>query len=185
MNSTVNEVAAGSGLPVYIVYLLGRLSASPYCVGCPWSCAREDSRASALALALLTTLQLELLIPATRQAAASNAFSASRSEDWASGWVEFSSAVRMGSTDAYGFTNFSLPAAIATDRNGVIWVADSLRHVVSAFRREGREVRFLDYIGAFGRRPGEFSYPAGLAASLSGRLVVVDRGGGRLQCFEQ
>ena len=85
----------------------------------------------------------------------------------------------------YGFTNFSMPSSIATDRNGVIWVADSLRHVVSAFKREGKDVRFLDYIGAFGHRPGEFSYPTAIAVTLNGRLVVVDRGGGRLQCFEQ
>ena len=83
-----------------------------------------------------------------------------------------------------GFDNFSLPIAIATDRRGYIWVADTLRHVVSVFERDGKDVKFLDYIGAFGTQPGQFAYPSGLSAAWNGRLVVVDRLGGRVQCFE-
>ncbi len=83
-----------------------------------------------------------------------------------------------------GLINFSLPIAIATDRRGYIWVADALRHIVSVFERDGKNIKFLDYIGAFGVRPGQFAYPSGLGAAWHGRLVVVDRVGGRVQCFE-
>jgi DNA-binding beta-propeller fold protein YncE len=88
-----------------------------------------------------------------------------------------------GEHDA-GFTNFSLPISIVTDRRGYIWVADSLRHVVVAFRRDGKNVTYLDYLGGpMGNRPGAFAYPSGLGFSWSGRLVVADRVGGRVQCF--
>lgn len=83
-----------------------------------------------------------------------------------------------------GFSNFSLPVGIAVDRRGAIWVADSLRHIVSAFKREDGKSVFLDYIGAYGDRPGAFAYPSAVFASTNGRLIVVDRVGARLQCFE-
>lgn len=79
-----------------------------------------------------------------------------------------------------GLGNFSLPIGIVTDRRGYIWVADALRHIVSVFDGQGN---FLDYIGAMGLQPGQFLYPSGISAHWGGKIVVLDRVGGRVQCF--
>jgi sugar lactone lactonase YvrE len=91
--------------------------------------------------------------------------------------------VAFGQHDS-GVTNFGLPIGITTDLRGNIWVADTLRHIVSVFRRTGNKVEYLDYIGTLGTRGGEFAYPSGLTASSTGRMLVVDRVGCRVQCFE-
>ncbi|MCX6361099.1 MAG: NHL repeat-containing protein [Armatimonadetes bacterium] len=91
--------------------------------------------------------------------------------------------VAFGQHDS-GVTNFGLPIGITTDMRGNIWVADTLRHIVSVFRRTGNKVDYLDYIGTLGTRGGEFAYPSGLTASATGKMLVVDRVGGRVQCFE-
>jgi len=80
-----------------------------------------------------------------------------------------------------GFSNFSLPIGIMTDRRGYIWVVDSLRHIVPIFDANGK---FLDYIGAFGAGPGYFAFPNAIAASDDGKIVVLERVNARLQCFE-
>ncbi len=83
-----------------------------------------------------------------------------------------------------GVTNFSLPAAICTDRRGDIWLVDTLRQVISAFQRNGDQVVYLDSMGGFGVRPGEVAFPSAIGADWNGRLIIVDRVGGRVQCFD-
>lgn len=80
-----------------------------------------------------------------------------------------------------GFNNFSMAVGVITDRRGYIWVADALRHIVSIFDANGN---FLDYIGSWGDGPGQFAYPSSLGAHWGGRIVVADRVGSRIQCFE-
>ncbi|MCL5283612.1 MAG: 6-bladed beta-propeller [Armatimonadetes bacterium] len=83
-----------------------------------------------------------------------------------------------------GVTNFSLPTAICTDRRGDIWVVDTLRQIISAFRRHGDQVEYLDSMGGFGVQPGEVAFPSAIGADWNGRLIIVDRVGGRVQCFD-
>lgn len=83
-----------------------------------------------------------------------------------------------------GVTNFGLPVGICTDVRNNIWVVDTLRHIVSVFRTKGNSIEYLDHIGAYGATPGLFAFPMAVTGSDNGRLVVTDRVGGRVQCFE-
>ncbi len=48
-----------------------------------------------------------------------------------------------------------------------------------------RDGRFLRQVGGFGRKPGEFMGPHGLAYDSQGRLFVADRGNNRIQIFDK
>jgi len=70
------------------------------------------------------------------------------------------------------------PVAMAADRGGAFYVADSDRDRVLAFDFSGR---FLRAIGGFGARPGSFRGLSGLAAPNGGGLVTAERVNARVQ----
>jgi len=62
----------------------------------------------------------------------------------------------------------------------LMWVTDGLRQVVKVYHGDGS---FLGYVGGFGLGPGEFRYPASIAASGDSVLYICERVGNRLQKF--
>ena len=73
------------------------------------------------------------------------------------------------------------PAALAADRGGVLYVADSDGERVLVFDSAGRFVRA---VGGFGSRPGSFRGLSGLAAAPRGALVTAERINARVQRFD-
>jgi hypothetical protein len=62
-----------------------------------------------------------------------------------------------------------------------IWIADGLRQVIKVYDSAGS---FLQLVGGFGLRPGEFRYPADLATLGDSVLYIVERVGNRIQRFD-
>jgi len=69
---------------------------------------------------------------------------------------------------------------IALDRAGHLWVADGYLDRVSLFDAAGA---LLISIGGTGNEVTEFSFPAGIAAHVDGRVAVVDSLNRRLKVF--
>jgi sugar lactone lactonase YvrE len=80
-----------------------------------------------------------------------------------------------------GFENFAVPAGLAVTGNGDLWVVDTIRQVVSRFDHEGK---LLAMIGGKGSQPGAFEYPSAVATDGGSLLFVLERQGGRYQCFQ-
>jgi hypothetical protein len=70
---------------------------------------------------------------------------------------------------------------VAVDAAGRIWVTDAILDQLSLYDEDGR---FLLSIGGTGLEPGQFSFPAGIAAHPDGRVVVADSLNRRLQVFD-
>jgi len=66
---------------------------------------------------------------------------------------------------------FSGPSNVAVDRNGMIYVADTLNYRVQVLTPDGKFVRMF---GAQGDRPGEFIRPKGIAVDSEGHVYVAD-----------
>ncbi len=73
-----------------------------------------------------------------------------------------------------------MPKGLAADRDGVLYVADSIFDNVQLFDREGR---FLLTLGRRGTAPGEFWLPSGVFVSPGGELYVADTYNRRVQVF--
>ena len=71
---------------------------------------------------------------------------------------------------------------VAVDAAGILWVSDAHLDRVALFRPDGT---FLTDIGGKGELPGEFSFPAGLAAHPDGRVAIVDSLNRRIQIFRR
>lgn len=69
---------------------------------------------------------------------------------------------------------------LAMDSFGNLWVSDAHLDAVSLFTREGG---YLMSIGRTGSGPGEFAFPAGVAAHADGRVAVSDSLNARVQVF--
>lgn len=67
---------------------------------------------------------------------------------------------------------------IAVDAAGRLWVTDAHLDAVALFTPEGR---LLLEIGGPGAEPGEFSFPAGIAAHADGRVAIADSFNRRVQ----
>lgn len=83
---------------------------------------------------------------------------------------------------------FSGPTGIAVDLAGNLYVADRGNDRVVIMDYAGQVIRSIGKIDSLGQPqpgsgPGEFSSPNGLAVSNT-RLVVADKGNGRLQVFD-
>lgn len=74
---------------------------------------------------------------------------------------------------------FARPKGIAVAADGRVYVSDAQRDAVLVFRGGAFEYA----IGASGSGPGDFTHPAGLAASAS-FLLVADSYNGRVQAYE-
>ncbi len=81
-----------------------------------------------------------------------------------------------------GVENFSLPEAVAFDAKGRLVIVDALRHEIKLFTVEGR---FLDRFGGLGTRPGQVAFPSDVATDGRDRVYVAERGGGRIQVFQE
>ncbi len=71
---------------------------------------------------------------------------------------------------------------VAIDAAARVWVTDAYLDQIALYRADGT---FLMSIGGRGTRPGEFSFPAGIAAHPDGRIAVVDSFNRRIQIFQQ
>lgn len=69
---------------------------------------------------------------------------------------------------------------LAVDRAGHVWVSDAHLNVLALYSEDGK---FLMDLGREGPGPGEFSFPAGIAAHPDGRVAVVDALNRRIQIF--
>jgi DNA-binding beta-propeller fold protein YncE len=63
------------------------------------------------------------------------------------------------------------PSNVAVDRNGFVYVADTLNYRIQIFDHAGKFVRAF---GAQGDRPGEFIRPKGIAVDSEGHIYVAD-----------
>jgi len=68
--------------------------------------------------------------------------------------------------------------AIASDRGGAIYVAETTRDRILVFDFSGRYLRFL---GGYGSKPGSFRGIAGLTTAPRGELLATERAGARFQ----
>ncbi|UCD64861.1 MAG: NHL repeat-containing protein [Candidatus Zixiibacteriota bacterium] len=62
-----------------------------------------------------------------------------------------------------------------------VWIVDGLRQVIKVFDHSGE---FVELVGGFGINPGEFRYPADIAAAGDSAFFVLEKTGGRIQRFE-
>jgi len=83
-----------------------------------------------------------------------------------------------GSGNADG--QFNLPTGLAMDKNGNLYVSDSLNNRIQKFDRNGS---FLTKFGKGGSEPGQFNKPAGIAIDPRGNIWVVDSENHRVQEF--
>lgn len=76
---------------------------------------------------------------------------------------------------------FGLPASIALDDSGHLYVVDGLSSEITLLNIKGER---LDTIGDIGHDDGFFYYPAGVTYAGSGKLVLADKYNDRVQVFQ-
>src|SRR5918997_981080 len=81
-----------------------------------------------------------------------------------------------GSADGQ-FTN---PADIAIDSQGVVYVVDNGNDRIQVFDNNGN---FITKWGSRGPAEGQFNNPVGVAVGSDGRVYVTDEGNARVQVF--
>lgn len=92
-------------------------------------------------------------------------------------------------TFKYGFgahdidkADVSFPSGVAVldniDGNYSIWIVDGLRQIIKVYDNKGT---FLAHVGGYGYGPGEFRYPADIAAGQDSSYFIVERVGNRIQ----
>ena len=79
-----------------------------------------------------------------------------------------------------GEGEFHFPAAVALDRKGNVYVADTDNHRVQKFTPEGK---FVSEWGEFRDAPGQLNVPLGIAVDASGNVYVSDSHNHRIQKF--
>lgn len=78
--------------------------------------------------------------------------------------------------------NFSLPTNVALDKDGNVYVTDTLNDRVEIFDADGN---FISQIGTAGDGPGHFARPKGIAIDRDGHLWVTDEVQSRVQVFNK
>ena len=78
--------------------------------------------------------------------------------------------------------SFSRPKGVATDREGNLYVVDSLFDNIQIFDDQGR---FLMHWGESGTEPGCFWLPRGIAIDIHDRIWVADAYNRRIQVFKR
>lgn len=76
---------------------------------------------------------------------------------------------------------FYIPADIAFDTKGNVYVLDSGNHRIQKFAPDGK---YLATIGRQGQGPGEFEYPQSLAIDSGGFLYISDMGNRKIHVLE-
>ncbi len=77
--------------------------------------------------------------------------------------------------------NFSLPTNVAVDKEGNVYVTDTLNNRVEIFDADGK---FVSAFGRSGDGPGHFARPKGIAIDRDGHIWVVDAMQQRVQVFD-
>ncbi len=75
---------------------------------------------------------------------------------------------------------FGLPASIAADENGLLYVVDGLNGEIQILDQETGE--FIETIGDIGHEDGQFYYPEGISYS-NGVIAVADKFNDRVEVF--
>jgi DNA-binding beta-propeller fold protein YncE len=76
---------------------------------------------------------------------------------------------------------FGMPASIALDDNGKLYIVDGLSSELVVLNTKGK---YLDTIGDVGHDDGFFYYPEGIAYAGNGKLVLADKFNDRIQIFQ-
>jgi sugar lactone lactonase YvrE len=76
---------------------------------------------------------------------------------------------------------FYMPADIAVDREGNVYVLDSGNHRIQEFDAEGH---YLASFGRHGQGPGEFQYPQSIDIDEKGYIYVSDSGNQKIHILE-
>jgi len=77
---------------------------------------------------------------------------------------------------------FSLPSNVAVDKDGNVYVTDTLNDRVEIFDADGN---FINTFGKNGDGPGNFQRPKGIAIDTDGHIWVVDAAQDRVQVFDK
>src|SRR5208283_714681 len=77
--------------------------------------------------------------------------------------------------------NFALPTNVAVDKEGNVYVTDTLNNRVEIFDADGK---FISAFGRSGDGPGHFARPKGIAIDRDGHIWVVDAMQQRVQVFD-
>jgi len=78
--------------------------------------------------------------------------------------------------------DFSLPTHVAVDKEGNVYVTDTLNNRVEIFDADGG---FISEFGKAGDGPGRFARPKGIALDHDGHIWVTDEIQGRVQVFDK
>jgi DNA-binding beta-propeller fold protein YncE len=78
--------------------------------------------------------------------------------------------------------NFGAPQGVALDKDGNVYVTDTLNNRVEIFDADGN---FISLFGKHGDGPGYFSRPKGIALDVDGHIWVADEMEDRLQVFNR
>ena len=78
--------------------------------------------------------------------------------------------------------DFSLPTNVAVDKEGNVFVTDTLNNRVEIFDADGQ---FITEFGKAGDGPGRFARPKGIAVDGDGHIWVADEVQSRVQVFNQ
>jgi DNA-binding beta-propeller fold protein YncE len=78
--------------------------------------------------------------------------------------------------------DFGAPQGVALDKDGNVYVTDTLNNRVEIFDADGN---FISWFGKHGDGPGYFSRPKGIAIDSDGHVWVADEMEDRLQVFDR
>lgn len=78
-------------------------------------------------------------------------------------------------------SNFSFPSGFAVDPKGRLWIADAFQHRLKVFSPDGT---FLFNYGRLEEKGGGFFFPVDLCFGEKGELIVLEKGGNRIQIFQ-
>jgi DNA-binding beta-propeller fold protein YncE len=78
--------------------------------------------------------------------------------------------------------DFSLPTNVAVDKEGNVYVTDTLNNRVEIFDADGG---FVKEFGKAGDGPGNFARPKGIAVDSDGHIWVADEVQSRVQVFDK
>lgn len=78
--------------------------------------------------------------------------------------------------------DFAAPQGVAVDKDGNLYVTDTLNNRVEIFDADGE---FISWFGKHGDGPGYFSRPKGIAIDSDGHIWVADEMEDRLQAFNR
>lgn len=91
------------------------------------------------------------------------------------------SAVRVIGERGDGPGQFNFPTNLSTDRDGRLYVADTLNFRVQIFDKGGQ---FLKSIGGIGDTPGRLNRPKGVGVDSEGHIYVADASFNNFQIFD-